>query len=112
MKVYYTTITKEFIVPIAYVEHVYSSIGNVVNALKHKFKEEIWKLSILFYVIFMVLINISALMYPENPTILQKRWLPLIIQDLMTIRMHIENTPTDDDQDLASASNASSKRYP
>jgi hypothetical protein len=106
MKVYYTTIT------IAYVEHVYSSIGNVVNVLKHKFKKEIWKLSILFYIIFMVLINISALMYPENPTILQKRWLPLIIQDLMSIRMHIENTPTDDDQDLASASNASSKRYP
>ena len=111
MKVYYTTIPKELIVPIAYVEHVYRSIGYVVNALKPKFKEEIWKLSILFYVIFMVLINISALMSPANPTLLQRRWLPLI-QDLMTIRMHIENTPTDDDQDLASASNASSKRYP
>ena len=60
----------------------------------------------------MVLINISALMSPANPTLLQKQWLPLIIQDLMTIRMHIENTPTDDDRDLASASNASIKRFP
>ena len=60
----------------------------------------------------MVLIYTSELMSPANPTLLQKQWLPLIIQDLMTIRMHIENTPTDDDQDLASASNASSKRYP
>ena len=61
----------------------------------------------------MVLINTSALMSPANPTtLLQKQWLPLIIQDLMTIRMHIENTPIDDDRDLASASNASSKRFP